>query len=54
MKAQVTINRKEPESFIGEVLDQTDTHVKVKHGTTDCGEWFARDSRMVMCVVLGN
>lgn len=53
--ATVTIMRKEPETFVGRVLAETDTHVKVQHGTNpETGEWFARDSRMVTCVVSGN
>lgn len=53
MKAKVTINRKEPECFIGEVLAQTDTHLKVQHGINpEMGEWFAIQSNMVSATPL--
>lgn len=52
--ATVTINRSEPETFIGRVLDETDSHIKVQHGSNpETGEWFARNSAMVTCVVSG-
>lgn len=46
----VTLNRKDPESFPGRVLKETDTHYYVQHGTNpELGEWFAKSSPMVNC-----
>jgi len=50
MKARVTIDRgpKQLESFEGEILAETDTHLFVQHGVNkDGGEWFARNSKIV-------
>lgn len=52
MKVKVTIQRgpEYNDSFMGEVLKQTDTHWFVAHGPG--GEWFAISSRVVNCVVV--
>ena len=53
MKAKVTIARKEPETFIGEILAQTDTHLKVQHGVNlELGEWFPIQSNMVTATAI--
>jgi hypothetical protein len=56
MKVRVIIVRdpKNPHSFIGEVLQETDTHYFVQHGVnTDGGEWFPKSSNFVNCHISG-
>ena len=40
-------------SFEGTVIDETNSHFKVTHeNNKDHGEWFAKKSDMVNCVVI--
>jgi len=57
MKTEVRIQRgpKEIDVFNGEILAETDTHLFVQHGTNkEGGEWFARESRIVNCIMKNN
>lgn len=55
MNCRVTIDRGsgEVQIFDGTVIDETDTHVRVKAPDVLVDEWFARDSKHVRVSLYG-